>query len=335
MPTEVMPTPIIICDDSSFARKQIARALPGGWDVDITYAASGREGIEAIRAGKGDVLFLDLTMPDMDGFDVLEFIRAADLPTLPIVVSGDIQPESQRRVMQLGAVAFIKKPVDAEELTSVLNDYGVLSILTGAAERRVEQVGFNDWCQEIANVAMGRAADLLTQLIGQSVELSIPRVNLLEASELEMTLLTVRDGDGVSLVSQGFIGGGISGETLLSFDDGDITGLAALLHHSGDTGTAREEEALMDIANVLVGAFLKGISNQLDINFSQGQPHIQMHRNNEKQLLSPQVADHKQTLAIELGYTIGKQRILCDQMVLFTEASIAMMQQRAGEAIGE
>ena len=73
-----MPTPIVICDDSSFARKQIARSLPSGWNVDITYATNGREGIDAIREGKGDVLFLDLTMPDMDGFAVLEYIRVND-----------------------------------------------------------------------------------------------------------------------------------------------------------------------------------------------------------------------------------------------------------------
>lgn len=330
-----MSIPIVICDDSSFARKQIARALPAGWDVTITYAANGREGLEAIRAGKGDVLFLDLTMPEMDGFDVLEFIRAEDLQTLPIVVSGDIQAESQRRVMQLGAVAFIKKPVDDVELVAVLGDYGVLSILNGAGERVVEQVDFSDWCQEIANVAMGRAADLLTRLIGQSIELSIPRVNLLEASELEMTLLTAQGGHGVSLVSQGFIGGGLSGETLLSFDDSDIPGLAALLRYGDKSTDGREEEALMEVANVLVGAFLKGIADQLEIHFSQGHPRIQMHRDGGRSLLTSRVVDHRRTLAIELGYTIGSQRILCDQLVLFTEASIAGMQRRANEATGQ
>jgi chemotaxis protein CheY-P-specific phosphatase CheC len=237
--------------------------------------------------------------------------------------------------MQLGAVAFIKKPVDGVELVAVLGDYGVLSILNGVGERVVEQVDFSDWCQEIANVAMGRAADLLTRLIGQSVELSIPRVNLLEASELEMTLLTARGGHGVSLVSQGFIGGGLSGETLLSFDDSDIPGLAALLRYGDKSTDGREEEALMEVANVLVGAFLKGIVDQLEIHFSQGHPRIQMHRDGGRSLLTSRVVDHRRTLAIELGYTIGSQRILCDQLVLFTEASIAGMQRRANEAIGQ
>lgn len=329
-----MSTPIVICDDSSFARKQIARALPAGWDVTITYAANGREGVEALRGGKGDVLFLDLTMPEMDGFDVLQSIRTEDLPTLPIVVSGDIQPESQRRVKALGAVAFIKKPVDADELVSTLSDYGVLSILEGAAERQVEQVEFADWCQEIANVAMGRAADLLTRLIGQRVELSIPRVSLLDACELEMTLLHVGEGEAMSMVSQGFIGGGVAGETLLSFNDDDIPALIALLYRDEIEDDSDEKEALMDVANVLVGAFLKGIADQLDIRFSQGFPRIQMHRHDGSKLLSPDDTDHKRTLAIELAYTIGDEAIQCDQMVLFTEGSVGSMRQRAELAIG-
>ncbi len=323
-----VPTPIIICDDSSFARKQIARALPEGWDVDITYASNGLEGVEAVRAGKGDVLFLDLTMPELDGFGVLEAIRAEGLNTLPIVVSGDIQPESQRRVSSLGAVAFIKKPVDGDELVTVLDGYGLLSILDAKGERQVEQVAFTDWCQELSNVAMGRAADLLTRLIGQGVELSIPRVNLLEAAELEMTLLSVREGAGVSLVSQGFIGSGVAGETLLSFDDSDIPGLVALMRHG------EEQEALMDVSNVLVGAFLTALADLLGVHFSQGHPRIQMHCDKGQALLSAREADHKRTLAIELSYTIGEQRLLCDQMVLFTEASIEAMQQRAELAIG-
>ena len=90
----------------------------------------------------------------------------------------------------------------------------------------------------------------------------------------------------------------------------------------------------MDVANVLVGAFIKGIADQLDIQFSQGHPRIQMHRYDGGKLLSETTADHKRTLAIELAYTIGDEAIQCDQMVLFTEGSVEGMRQRAELAIG-
>jgi two-component system chemotaxis response regulator CheY len=121
-----MATPILICDDSSFARKQMARALPTDWDVEITFAENGEVGLEAIRAGKGEVVFLDLTMPVLDGFGVLEAIKSNDLNAMVIVVSGDIQPEAQARVKQLGAMEFIKKPTNKEKIAEVLTQFGIL-----------------------------------------------------------------------------------------------------------------------------------------------------------------------------------------------------------------
>ena len=120
---------VLICDDSSFARKQMARAIPPEWEVEIHFAGDGVEGVQAIREGKGEVVFLDLTMPNLDGYGVLETIRKEDLPAMVIVVSGDIQPDAQDRVKKLGAMAFIKKPIDAEKTRQVLAEYG---IMTGA-----------------------------------------------------------------------------------------------------------------------------------------------------------------------------------------------------------
>lgn len=123
-----MTVPLLVVDDSSFARKQVIRALPKGWDVEVSQASNGEQALELIEAGKGDVVLLDLTMPVMDGFAVLEAIKARDLPAVVIVISGDIQPEAEARVMKLGALAFIKKPLDSEQLHQVLSDFGILSV---------------------------------------------------------------------------------------------------------------------------------------------------------------------------------------------------------------
>lgn len=121
-----MPIPLLICDDSMMARKQVARALPPTWDVSITFATQGVEALDAIRLGKGEIVMLDLTMPEMDGFGVLETIREEGLKSVVIVISGDIQPVARERVKQLGAIDFIKKPVDHETLVEVLTTYGLL-----------------------------------------------------------------------------------------------------------------------------------------------------------------------------------------------------------------
>jgi len=121
-----MPIPLLICDDSAMARKQLTRALPEAWEVEITYATNGLEGLEAIRAGKGEIAFLDLTMPEMTGYEVLEKVREEQLNSLIIVISADIQPEARQRVMQAGALEFIRKPVNQEVLNNVLDAYGLL-----------------------------------------------------------------------------------------------------------------------------------------------------------------------------------------------------------------
>jgi len=66
-----------------------------------------------------------LTMPEMDGYEVLETVRREGLNCLVIVVSADIQPLAQERVLALGAVAFIKKSVDADKVEAVLRTYGM------------------------------------------------------------------------------------------------------------------------------------------------------------------------------------------------------------------
>ena len=80
----------------------------------------------AYRSGKVDIMFLDLTMPEIDGYQVLETLRNEDMNCLVIVVSADIQQTAVDRVLALGAIAFIKKPVDAARVEEVLRRYGVI-----------------------------------------------------------------------------------------------------------------------------------------------------------------------------------------------------------------
>lgn len=121
-----MAVSVLVVDDSPIARKMLIRSLPSDWDIEISQATNGIEALAAYRAGKVDVMFLDLTMPDMDGYQVLETLRKEDLNCLVIVVSADIQEKAQERVQNLGAIAFIRKPITAEGLAEVLKKYGIV-----------------------------------------------------------------------------------------------------------------------------------------------------------------------------------------------------------------
>jgi chemotaxis protein CheY-P-specific phosphatase CheC/CheY-like chemotaxis protein len=325
-----MSTPVLICDDSSFARKQMARALPPDWDVEISFAGNGQEGLEAVRAGKADILFLDLNMPVMDGFEVLQAIRAEDLPSMVIVVSGDIQPEAHSRVMGLGALAFIKKPVDVNAVIEILKSYGLQTDTSASQGPPEVEVDLREGYQEIANVAMGRAADLLARLLGGFVEMPIPKVNMIARSELRMALSQVDDSASVSAVCQGFIGGGIAGEALLVFNQSSFSDIAELMKYKGEMSDAVELELLMDTANIVIGACLKGIADQLEFTLSQGHPVVLGRQVKVGALLNGDAGQWQQTLAVEMGCAIEGRNINADLLLLFTEDSMDALNQRIG-----
>jgi len=329
-----MPVKVLICDDSSFARKQMARALPDEWDAEVSFAKHGTEGLQGIRAGRGEVTFLDLNMPELDGYGVLQAIHDEALPAQVIVVSGDIQPEAHDRVTALGARAFIKKPVDPDQVLAILDRMGLWRGVATRTDFEPIEIDVRDGCREITNVAMGRAADLLARLLGVFVLLPVPRVDMLEAGDLRMTLENIAHSESVAGVCQGFIGGGIAGEALLILHESSYADLAELLKHEGPLDEPAELELLVDTASILIGACLKGIADQLDISFSHGHPLVLGRHSKISNLVTRNAARWTNILAIELGFEIEKRDISCDLLLLITEDSIDALEQRLSYAFG-
>jgi len=121
-----MALSVLICDDSLLARKQVRKSLPDNFDAEFYTAGNGQEALSLLQQHDIGLVFLDLTMPELDGIGVLEQIRALQLDCFVIVISADIQPEMQRRVTELGALAFIHKPVSTEKLALILKQYGLI-----------------------------------------------------------------------------------------------------------------------------------------------------------------------------------------------------------------
>jgi len=330
-----MTLPVVICDDSGVAQKQMARSLPDSWDVDISFAKHGLEALEQVNQGKGDVLFLDLNMPVMDGYQTLQKIAEQDLNTVVIVVSGDIQPDARKRVMALGAVDFIKKPFQKDELIAVLTGAGIYSgpeqVVSHPKQRALATLpGLSELeaYREIANVAMGQAAALLAKLLEVFVVLPIPNVNLLELGDLQMALQAAKDKETISAVCQGFIGSGIAGEALLLFHDSSFDDMARLMGYQNELSELAEQELLMDLASILIGACVKGIADQLAIDFSQGHPVVLGQHLDVGRLLEKNRWSWKKILAVEICYRIENFNIQCDLLLLFTEDSLPVLRNK-------
>ena len=157
---------VLVCDDSLVARKQVAKCLPQDWEVAVHFAKNGQEALTALAEGKGDLLLLDLNMPVLDGYGTLEAIQKQGLKTKTVVISGDVQPEAHERVTSLGAIDFIRKPVDPSKLAEVLDKYNILHV---EEEIEVEETPLDpdirDCYQEITNIAMGQAGDHLARIM--------------------------------------------------------------------------------------------------------------------------------------------------------------------------
>ncbi|GAB2685595.1 response regulator [Aliiglaciecola aliphaticivorans] len=341
---------ILICDDSGFARKQMARALPRGWDISLSFAENGKQGIEMIKAGKADLVFLDLNMPIMDGYQTMQLIKEQDLPTLVIVVSGDVQPQARARMKQMGALDFISKPVDNEKLTTILTQYGLYTesdlqsdstasndINPAAMPTLSHSMHFTmaeklDVYREMANVAMGQAGEKLAKLLNVFIDLPIPNVNLIDTTELHMALAEISDNESVSATSQGFISAGINGEAIMMFNDSNFTNMVELLNYKHvEINESIELEALMDVANIAVSACLTALSEQLDVTFTHNHPILLGQHCGLDELLKSNVSRWNKVLAVEIGYGIKAKSINFDLLLLFPDKSIDLMFEKLVE----
>ncbi|QBG35734.1 response regulator [Litorilituus sediminis] len=121
-----MSPSVLICDDSNMARKQVLKSLPEQWRDNVQTATNGAEALTILRGNTIDVLFLDLTMPGIDGVGVLQGIEKLNVNCNVFVISADIQPEMQSKVLNLGAKEFIRKPVKPDVLQNHLQEHGLL-----------------------------------------------------------------------------------------------------------------------------------------------------------------------------------------------------------------
>jgi len=111
---------ILIVDDQLSLLLSLQALLQiNGYHVDL--ATTGCEAISKLQDNKYQLLLLDLQMPGIDGLEVLEFMRQADLDLETIVVSGDTSFASIKDSMRLGAYDFIRKPYNPEELLSTVS----------------------------------------------------------------------------------------------------------------------------------------------------------------------------------------------------------------------
>jgi len=114
LPNEARPS-ILVVDDNDPFRERLARALADrGYDVRM--AANGDEAVEEARRDSPELAIIDLRMPDKTGLEVLKDLLQVDPSTRAIILTGYGNIATAVTAMRIGAIGFLPKPVDADEI---------------------------------------------------------------------------------------------------------------------------------------------------------------------------------------------------------------------------
>ena len=125
---------VVLVDDEPLARERLRSLLEG--EPDVAVVAECADGVEAVAAVTGerpDLVFLDVQMPGMDGFEVLDALDPATLPAVVFVTAYD---RYALKAFDVHAVDYLLKPFDRERFTAAL-ERARLDLRADAAGRRI------------------------------------------------------------------------------------------------------------------------------------------------------------------------------------------------------
>ena len=124
---------VLIVDDEALARQRVRRLLQNEADVEVVgEAGTGREAVTMINDLNPDLVCLDVQMPELDGFGVLQELDGGNVPMVLFVTAYD---EHAQRAFDVHAVDYVLKPVDADRFRAAFDRARTQRAHAAAAER--------------------------------------------------------------------------------------------------------------------------------------------------------------------------------------------------------
>src|SRR5580700_9170198 len=111
------PLRVLVADDEPAAREKLVRLLSARADVEVIgEAATGLAAVEAVKRLKPDVVMLDVRMPEMDGFEVLDALGRGDDEPAPKIIFVTAFDQYAVQAFEVRAFDYLLKPFDAARL---------------------------------------------------------------------------------------------------------------------------------------------------------------------------------------------------------------------------
>jgi DNA-binding NtrC family response regulator len=179
---------VLIVDDEKLIRWSVRRQLEE-WGYAALEAESGTGALAQIRAESPDLILLDVRLPDLSGIEVLREIKQNNLSIPVIMITGDPQLDDIKTAIKLGALDFVKKPLDFDELQITIANAIDRSILRSERDGLREEVRKRSGYHEV----VGKSPRILELM---------NFVRKVAASEASTVLIQGESGTGKDLIAK-------------------------------------------------------------------------------------------------------------------------------------
>lgn len=112
---------VLLCDDAQVIRVMLSRILAEGGFTIVGEAANGEQAVNLYRQLKPDLVFMDITMPEMNGIQAVRTIKKEDPQARIVMCSAMGQKTHVLEAVEAGAKNFIIKPFESQKVLEVAN----------------------------------------------------------------------------------------------------------------------------------------------------------------------------------------------------------------------
>lgn len=160
MPIPAVTRILLVEDDVSMAA--VYRSYLTGLAYQVQHVETGQDALQAMQAGNFDGILLDLTLPDMNGIEILKKVNAEELPVEVIVTTGDCSMNTAIEAMQLGARDYLVKPFSKDRLLTTLNNSFENQNLKRIVKTYQEEIDRKNFCGFIgSSLSMQRVYQII------------------------------------------------------------------------------------------------------------------------------------------------------------------------------
>jgi two-component system LytT family response regulator len=178
---------VVIVDDEFLARKGLRQQLAGAADVEIIAECNnGRDAVAVIKRENPDLVFLDVQMPELDGFGVLETVG---LQQMPVVIFLTAYDEYALRAFEVHALDYLLKPIERERFMTALE----------RARSQIKRENMSDLSRRLRRLIdewelQQKYADrIIVKTAGRIMFLSVEEIDWIEAADNYVCLHVARN----------------------------------------------------------------------------------------------------------------------------------------------